>query len=114
MHLHEIKQWLYWSSFNSALPPPDKIPTVHSKALDEAVELLEKRVGCTFPKGSNANVKPLLLTIDPVNILPRPLAWYLFVKFANIYLRSLYKAKHGLRFGKFGELECVFLSYVQL
>lgn len=75
--------------------------------MDEAIELLEKRIGRTFPKGSNPNVKPLLLTIDPVNVLPRPLIWYLFVKGANLYLRSRYEAKYGLRYGKFGELELV-------
>lgn len=80
---------------------------IHSKTLDEAVELLEKRVGCTFRQGSNPSVKPLMLTIDPVNVLPRPLAWYLFVKVANIYLRTSYQAKYGLRYERFGELEFV-------
>lgn len=98
-------QWLYWSTFNTALPPQEKIPDSHRMVLDEATELLEKRIGCSIPTGSDPSIKTLLLTIDPVNVLPRPLMWYVFVRVANKYLRSKYEMKYGLVYGKYKDLE---------
>ncbi|KAH8113258.1 hypothetical protein DFH11DRAFT_1689439 [Phellopilus nigrolimitatus] len=101
-HIHS---WLYWSTFNAALPPRAQIPSAHRDVLDEATELLEKRVGCKIPDGSNPSVKTLLLTIDPVNVLPRPLVWYLFVKAANVYLLTWYEINYQLMNGRFKDLE---------
>ncbi|EJD01104.1 uncharacterized protein FOMMEDRAFT_125748 [Fomitiporia mediterranea MF3/22] len=100
-----FRQWLYWSTFNAALPAHGRIPDTHKTLLDEATELLEKRIGCTVPDGYDPSVQVLRLTVDPVNVLPRPLGWYLFVKAINMYIRSVYESRYGLVYGKFRDLE---------
>ena len=73
--------------------------------LDEATELLQKRIGCKIPDGENSSVKTFLLTLDPVNVLPRPLVWYIFVRLANKYIRTRYEIKYGLNYGKYKDFE---------
>ena len=103
-HLHA---WFYWSAFNTTLPPQAQLPEYHRTLLDESVELLEKRIGCKIPSGSNPSVKPILLTVDPVNVLPRPLGWYIFVKVVNTCILKWYEYKYGLSYGRFRDLESV-------
>ena len=91
----------------AALPPDGRIPEAHRMLLDEATELMQKRIGCTVPEGSDPTVQPLRLTIDPVNFAHRPLCWYLFVKSANAFMRSRYELKYGLVYGKYKDLEWV-------
>ncbi|KAI5124921.1 hypothetical protein M0805_007349 [Coniferiporia weirii] len=105
IRVEHVHQWLYWSTFNASLPSQDKIPHSHRVALEEATELLERRIGCKIPTGSNPSVRTLLLTIDPVNVLSRPLLWYIFVKVANAYLRTWYEMNYGLIYGRFNDLE---------
>ena len=65
----------------------DQLPESHKTLMDEAVELLQMRVGCKIPEGSDPSIKPLRLTIDPVGVRARPLLWYLFVWLINAYVR---------------------------
>ena len=102
VHFH---QWLYWSTFNAVLPRKEDIPATHRVVLDEATELLEKRIVCKIPVGENPSVRTFLLTLDPINVLPRPLVWYLFVRLANKYIRTRYEILYGLNYGKYKDFE---------
>jgi len=92
------------------LPPRSEIVKAHQDFINDAIALIEKRIGCTIPPGSNPEVVPLLLTVDPMNVCARPLAWYLFVKIANVCLRTWYQRNHGVKYGRFKDLE--YLIYV--
>ena len=105
IRLEHMHAWLYWSTFNAALPPQAKIPHTNRKVLDEAILLLEKRTGSKISSGSDPSVQPLLLTLDPINVLSRPFAWYVGVKLANICLQKWYEVNHGIQYGRFGDLE---------
>ncbi|KAL5508303.1 hypothetical protein ACEPAH_5922 [Sanghuangporus vaninii] len=104
----QFRQWLCWSTFNAVLPPEDQLPQTHRMLLDEATELMEKRIGCKIPEGSDFSVQPLRLTLDPINVVHRPLAWYIFVKIINAYIRTKYEMKYGLVYGRFRDLEYLF------
>lgn len=106
----QFREWLYWSTFNAVLPPENELPKSHRMLLDEATELMEKRIGCKIPEGSDPSVHPLRLTLDPVNVARRPLIWYIFGKVINAYIRTRYELKYGLVYGKFRDLEYVFQS----
>jgi len=102
---HEMSMWIYWSIFNSAMPSPDKMPQTHRNAVDDALENIEKRSGCRIPEGSNPSVKPVLLTLDPVNVSFRPFFWYIFVAVANLIVRARLQRQHNVKFGIYQNLE---------
>jgi len=110
--LHEVRQWLYWTIFNAALPPLGEIPHSRRVILDEAVDLLEKRSGCQFQEGSNPAIRPILLTLDKVNVMWRPLIYYTIICSINFFLRMWYKNKWNVRFGSRDGLERVSSFYV--
>jgi len=103
--LHEVRQWVYWSIFNAALPSLDEISHSHRAILNEALDLLEKRSGCQFGEGSNPAVPPILLTIDKVNIISRPLTYYTLIWSINFFLRVWYESQWNARFGSHDGLE---------
>jgi len=103
---HEIRSWLYWSSFNAHLPPIESIPPSHLEILDEAVDLVQKRAGCVIPEGNNPCVKPLLLTLDELKVtLWRPFVWYTWVGIGNWMLKRWYEHRWGVRFGNYNGLD---------
>ena len=82
----------------------------HRAIIEDAISLIEKRSGMLFPKAdkselANPKVTPLLLTIDPLNVVSRPFVWYLAVKLANIVIMKWHEIFHGLRYGRFRSLE---------
>ena len=86
------------------MPKPNRV------IMEEAIELIEKRSGMLFPKATEEelaknNIVPLLLTIDPLNVVSRPLLWYFFVKLANLLIMKWYEYCHGLKYGKFRSFE---------
>lgn len=101
----DMHSWLYWSIFNAHLPCPDALPDTHRKVLHEVLDMVEKRAGMTIPEGSNPNGRPLLLTLDPVNIRQRPFAWYVFVVISNVILKWYFIYRWDMRFGSKDGLE---------
>jgi hypothetical protein len=87
------------------MPPQHAIPESHSKAVNEGLELIETRAGCKIPDGCNPSVKPVLLTLDPVNVLFRPLLWYVAVAIINLFARIYLWHHHQVQFGTHQNLE---------
>lgn len=85
--LHHIRKWLYWAMYNAELPPPERISRSRQIALDDALALLQKRIGCKIEEGSDEEIKPMLLTIDKTNILWRPLTFYSVICLINWLLK---------------------------
>jgi hypothetical protein len=112
--LHEVRQWLYWAIFNAPLPPLDQISHSRRVILDEALDLLEKRSGCQFEEGSNPAVPPILLTLDNVNIMGRPLTFYAIIWSINFFLKVWYETQKNVRFGSHDGLERVSLFSFQI
>lgn len=106
----DLRAWLYWAVFNGPLPEgPDALPHAHAAAMDDVEELIHRRAGCALPAGANPACRPLLLTVDAVNVWARPLAWYLLVAGVNLYLRKRMQYNSGVRHGSYDGLECVIL-----
>lgn len=106
IHTQELYSWLYWSIFNAPLPPVESIPHSSRVILDEAVDLIQKRSGSTIPEGSNPTVKPILLTLDDVNVsLWRPFAWYAGIGVSNWLLKRWYEYRWDARSGNYNGLE---------
>lgn len=103
--LLEIQKWLYWAMYNANLPPIDQLPKAHRLALDDALGLLQKRLGCKIEEGSNSKVIPMRLTIDRINILWRPLAFYTVMGSLNWVLRNFYKKYWKVHHGYSNGLE---------
>ncbi|PPQ94006.1 hypothetical protein CVT25_009854 [Psilocybe cyanescens] len=103
--LLDIHKWLFWAMYNSDLPPRERLPAIQRKAIDEAVELLQKRSGCKFEDGSDSAITPMRLTIDKINILWRPLTFYLIVNSVNWTLRTIYKRSWDFSHGHSNGLE---------
>ncbi|KAF9471670.1 hypothetical protein BDN70DRAFT_550661, partial [Pholiota conissans] len=87
---HHVEKWLYWTMYNTALPPSDQIPADRRSALNEAVVLLQMQIGWEIPEGSNDDVRPMLLTVDETNIFWRPLTFYIVVAMINWFAMKTY------------------------
>jgi hypothetical protein len=83
IRLQEVYGWLYWSIFNAPLSSLETISPTHRIALDNALDLLQKRTGCVIPKGSAPSIQPMRPTLDEVNIIFRPLLWYVIITGVN-------------------------------
>ncbi|KAF9652182.1 hypothetical protein BDM02DRAFT_3109605 [Thelephora ganbajun] len=102
---HELRQWLYWSIFNTNMPSLEDMPATHRHTIDEAVELIEKRSGSEIPEGSNPAVTPMLLTLDDVRISFRPFLWYIFVAVTHLLAHKLLEHHWGAEFNVHGDVE---------
>lgn len=109
IHTHEMRQWLYWSIFNAHLPPDHKLSSTDRAYLEEGMAMIEHRAGISIKKGSNPECRPILLTLDPVTIHPRPLSYYAMVCGTNHWLKWWFQREWGLHYGKCGDFEFVFL-----
>ncbi|KDR84375.1 hypothetical protein GALMADRAFT_111650 [Galerina marginata CBS 339.88] len=103
--LLDMQKWVYWSMYNSDLPALDLLPETQRAALDQAIVLLQKRLGCKIEEGSNPNITPMRLTIDDINILWRPLTFYAIVNSINWILRKFYTHRWGFHHGYSNDLE---------
>lgn len=107
IHTHEMRQWIYWSVFNACLPPDHKLSSVDRAVLEESMVMIQQRAGDSIKQGSNPGCRPLLLTLDPVTIHPRPLVFYALVCGVNRLLIWTFQHEWGLHPGKCGDLEFV-------
>ena len=103
--LVEMQKWLYWTMYNTELPPVESLPDDQWNALEDALELLQKRLGCKLEEGSNPKIMPMRITIDKTSIMWRPLTYYAVVCFANWIMKQLYKAWWGLNHGHCNGIE---------
>jgi hypothetical protein len=71
--------------------------------LNHLVNLFSLRASFKFPEGYNPNVKPLLLTLDPVVIKSRPLLLYVVVQILN-WLVEFKARRKGWRWEGKGEV----------
>ncbi|EIW82122.1 hypothetical protein CONPUDRAFT_54478 [Coniophora puteana RWD-64-598 SS2] len=101
----EMYAWLYWSIFNAACPPTDQLSRGHRAILDDALKLLEMRSGNAISEGFNTNSKPILLTLDKVNVTWRPFFWYVFVFASNQSMKAWLRNTWGATFGCYNGLE---------
>jgi len=85
--------------YNTELPALECVPDGQWTALEEALELLQKRLGCKLEEGSNPKTVPMRITIDKTSIMWRPLTYYAVICFVNYTLRQLYKAWWDVHYG---------------
>jgi hypothetical protein len=104
-----MEKWLYWTMYNELLPPLDQISPERRGALDKALALLQRRIGCEIPEGQDSDddrdVQPLLLTLDKPNILWRPLSFYCGVSLVNWCVINLYMKLFDMRRGHSNGIE---------
>ncbi|KAG5650588.1 hypothetical protein H0H81_011727 [Sphagnurus paluster] len=103
--LHEIRQWLYWSIYNADLPAYESLLASEETAVETALQLLQKRCGCSFKEGSNPDISTMRMTLDKVHILCRPLTFYLIIHSINTGLRKWYETRWNARYGNYNGLE---------
>jgi pimeloyl-ACP methyl ester carboxylesterase len=101
----EIYAWLYWSIFNTELPPLDTLPPAHRTALEEALDLMQKRTGAVITEGSAPDIQPMRLTLDKVNITWRPFWWYATVGVVNRFMRHWFVQNWGAYHRSYDGLE---------
>lgn len=97
--VHHVRKWLYWAMYNAEIPPEQDMPKLHSIAVDDALALLQKRIGGKIEDGPDGHVKPMLLTIDKTNILWRPLTFYCLVGTINWCLKKMYTSCSDVQHG---------------
>jgi len=102
---HQIYQWLHWSIFNAPFDGADQLSEARKKLLDEVVEMIERRAGSKIPDGSNPAARPMMLTLDTLNVVGRPLIWYLGVALSNMYQRRYFESSWGCKFGTYNGLD---------
>lgn len=85
--------------------PYDHLPDAHRENLDQSLDLLQKRLGCRAPEEPSIDVEPMRLTIDPIQIMGRPLMFYIAIKVINLTLLKYYEMKWDARLGRTDDLE---------
>jgi hypothetical protein len=98
IRLRQVHQWLYAFIYNTHCPLPENLSKEERDILNDAVALLERRTGCKIPEGDDPAVKPMLLTLDDVNIAFRPLVFYLLIAVVNQLLRMRHIQQWNVRF----------------
>jgi len=83
------------------------MPATRRHAIEEAVELIEKRSGSKIPEGSNQAATPMLLTLDDVHISPRPFLLYIFVALGHALVHKFLEHHWGVEFDVHGDVEYV-------
>lgn len=100
--------WLSWSCFNAPYDVAIQ-RSANELVLREALDMLEKRAGSKFPSEADSPdrefVRPLRLTLDPLDVISRPAICYVVTASANFVFRSFLQRKYGVVRGKFGKLE---------
>ena len=81
------------------------MPATHKHAIEEAVELIEKRSGSKIPEGSNPAVTPMMLTLDDIHISFRPFLWYIFVAIGHVLAHKFLEHHWGVKFDVHGDVE---------
>ncbi|KZW04256.1 hypothetical protein EXIGLDRAFT_709620 [Exidia glandulosa HHB12029] len=107
IHQHEMYAWLYWATFGEHFTGLDDIPDGHRAALQDALQLLQYRIGRTLPEGSNPAGRPYLLKLDAISVWGRPFVYYAFIASVNHLIRRHFSRKHGARVGRFRQLEYI-------
>lgn len=102
---HQMYQWLHWSIFNGPFHGTEHVSEARKQVLEEVIELIERRAGAKIPDGSNPASTPMLLTLDPVNVMARPFIWYLGVALSNYYQRRQYESRWGCVISTYKGLE---------
>lgn len=87
------------------MPSLESMSPTHRHAIDEAVELVEKRSGSKIPEGSNPAAAPILLTLDDIHVSPRPFLWYIFVVFCHGFAHRYLEHRWGVQFDRHGDVE---------
>ncbi|KAG6915013.1 hypothetical protein DXG01_013918 [Tephrocybe rancida] len=103
--LHQVQQWLYWSIYNADMPPYESLTASQQVVMAGALDLLQKRCGCVFDEGSNPSIKTMRMTLDRVNIIWRPLTFYLALFVTNMSLKKWFQHAWNVRFGHHDGLE---------
>jgi hypothetical protein len=105
LRLQEVHGWLYWSIFNAPMPPLESLSPAHRAALDQSLDLLQKRTGSIIPEGSTPSIKPMRLTLDPVTIISRPCSWYTIITGVNLGIRKWLQYAWDTHYGSHNGLE---------
>lgn len=87
------------------MPSLEFMSATHRQAIEEAVELIERRSGSKIPEGSNPAVTPMLLTLDDVHISFRPFIWYIFVATSHLLVHKFLEHNWGVEFGVHEDVE---------
>ena len=87
------------------MPSLDSMPATHRHAIEEGVDLVEKRSGSKIPEGSNPAVTPILLTLDDVQISFRPFLWYILVAALHILAHKFLEYHWSAKFDVYGDVE---------
>lgn len=67
--------------------------------------MVEHRAGIAIPEGSDPNVRPLLLTLDPITVAWRPFFWYVGVAVSNSIIRRSFRSKWNATITSYNGLE---------
>ncbi|KAH7100217.1 hypothetical protein BKA62DRAFT_258274 [Auriculariales sp. MPI-PUGE-AT-0066] len=73
-----VEDWILWAVFSANRSELDKHPEWREE-LAQYVKSFEEKIETTLPAGHNSHVKSIRLTLDEVNIVHRPLVWYMIV-----------------------------------
>ncbi|KAJ7491057.1 hypothetical protein FB451DRAFT_1023811 [Mycena latifolia] len=84
------REWILWAMFAST---PEHASPEWDEEIDEYISVIEKSLGRKLEPGRAPGVQSLRLSFDPIQMLHRPLIWYMIVALVDtltsIFLLSL-------------------------
>lgn len=102
-----VREWLAWAFTARELKDAQSDPKVRA-LLDEGLEMVKYRLQWqTIRQGYNPRVKPIRLTIDPVQAMSRPLGYYVVTNGFTQAVITWMQLWHGFRYEK--SRQCWFL-----
>jgi hypothetical protein len=106
--LSSLRKWLAWSVFSTHF---EALTEEEKDNIDEKIAVMEMRAGMKIPQDVQGEkvVKPMRLTLDPLNVRMRPLVAYAVIGGVQVGLREIYRWKYGVTFGSFRGIEWVIM-----
>lgn len=90
-----FRDWILWAFFSMTLEDLARSEDRHAieQELDGYLADAERKFGIELPPGRHAEVKPILLNLDPVAFQHRPLAFYFAVGLLDVHTHLTLRAK---------------------
>ncbi|KAE8216061.1 hypothetical protein CF327_g793 [Tilletia walkeri] len=99
-----VFEWLAWALLESKVEEVEHIVD-EAEMLNDCIDAIETRLRWNFPPGKNEAVKCVRLSIDPVNILSRPIGFYLVTNAYTYGVQQYIRWAHGVKKVRYGRTD---------
>ncbi|CAD6980582.1 unnamed protein product [Tilletia controversa] len=99
-----VFEWLAWALLESKVEEIEH-NVAEVEMLNDCLDAFETRLRWKFPAGKNEDLKCVRLSIDPVNLLSRPIGFYLLVNAYTFVVEQYIRRLRGVKKVRYGKTD---------